>query len=243
MSQVNIIIPKRGRDNYLDTCLYYLNLCCLDKQFKVNVYVIDDTTKLPFKKYDNFNLTSIYLPNSGLFNKSKLINRGLLEMEKNFDWFSIVDVDMVYSTNFLSQVHQKILSGVDYIVSHGYKMQPSLSAYVMATKPEILIIQESSRKEEFKVGPSQISMTKNTYELFLNLFGSPMYDEYYEGWGTEDTDISFKSAKLQRMNKMRKDTIPSMWFHLYHECLNSDEAQYNKNYKHFQEKQAILNLN
>ena len=43
MSKVSIIIPKRDRSEFLKICLHYLNICCANKRFDVNVYIVDDS--------------------------------------------------------------------------------------------------------------------------------------------------------------------------------------------------------
>ena len=234
VKRVNIIIPKRDRHEFLATCLHYLNLACANPGFKVTVYVSDDSVNEtpPLGHYKNFKLMHLRFPNSGLFNKSRLINNALSRMD-DFDWFSILDVDMVYTHSFLNDILRKINLGADYVVSHGYKLGSSVSGHVMASYPAIEYVMSATDKEEFRVGPSQISMTKAAYNLFISSFGSPLYDEFYEGWGAEDSDVSFKSMFLSDKRMLRKESVNDVWYHMYHESRNTNGAQYKRNYDHF----------
>jgi len=232
---VNLIIPKRDRHQSLLVCLHYLNLACNDKRFKVTVYIVDDSVKFStIGNYENFNLVPLPYPNQSMFNKSRLINYALSHMG-DCDWFSIIDVDMIYSDNFLDCINKKIELGCEYIVSHGYKLKKNISEYIISNKPSIEYFRGSAEKEEFRVGPSQITLTKTAYSKLLSVFGTPLYDEFYEGWGAEDSDISIKSMFLQNKHKLNKDQIYDIWYHLYHESRNIDSAQYQKNYNHFRD--------
>lgn len=234
--RVNIIIAKRDRHEHLKMCLHYLNNCCADKSFRVSVYVVDDSVNgITYTPYPNFNLVYLPYPNSGIFNKSKLINYALSKMD-DFDWFSLVDVDMIYAADFLSRIQKKITLNYEYIVSHGYKMGKTLSEYTAANLPPIEYITSASDITEFRVGPSQITMTKRTYQRFLDVFGSPLYDEFYEGWGAEDSDISVKSVLLRSRHMLLKDEVYNLWYHIFHEGSNVDAQQYQKNCSHLRER-------
>lgn len=237
MSKVSIIIPKRDRSEFLKICLHYLNICCANKRFDVNVYIVDDSifADNPDITYPNFKcLTYLPIPHLGKFNKSKLINYALSKMD-DFDLLSIIDCDMIYDEDFLDSVYRNISLGAGYVVSHGYKLGKNLSDYIALMKPNLEYIKGSSDKEEFKVGPSQISMTRSTYKMFIDTFGSPLYDPYYEGWGAEDSDLSFKSMFLSSRNLLSKVELLGVWYHLYHESRNTDPVQYNKNYDHLKD--------
>lgn len=234
--RVNIIIAKRDRNEHLKVCLHYLNRCCSDSKYKVNVYVVDDSViSFEHTPYSNFNLVYLSYPNSGLFNKSKLINYALARMD-DFDWFSLVDIDMIYSDSFLSSIHKKVTLNYEYIVSHGYKLGETISKYTTTNLPELEYVTSTAEKYEFKVGPSQITMTKRAYQRFLDVFGTPLYDEFYEGWGAEDSDISSKSILLCRRHMLLKDEIYNMWYHIYHEGSLINQQQYQKNCAHLRER-------
>jgi hypothetical protein len=233
---VNIIIAKRDRTEQLLTCLYYLNLANADKRFNVEVYIAEDTEfcvpiKLSYEyiKVFNYNVER----KNNLFNKSRLFNYAISQARKNFDWMSIVDIDMVYSDKFFYEILCLINSEYNYIVSHGYKLAQAETEFIMRTRPNISDIKRYP-KEEFIVGPSQITITKPVLDLFIDLFGPKFYDEYYEGWGAEDSDHSFKSMMLYAKKKIKKADLNKQWYHLWHTSAYVNQGQYEKNFKYFQ---------
>jgi len=243
MRTINILIPKRGRIEYLKVCLHYLNTANADRKYDIIVYVVDDTeTGYPLPVYDNIQVQQEYLKGDGWFNKSKLLNYGLSKARYDFDHISVVDADMCYTTNFFGAVSASFDNGADYIVSHGYKLTEASSKHVYSL-PAIGEI-DNYEKEEFKVGPSQISMNRKCLDALKTYFGDKLYDEAYSGWGGEDSDLSLKSKILDRLGKIKKISINSMWYHLYHQQRNitpEESEHYKVTWEYFVKRRGEIN--
>lgn len=235
MFKVNVLIAKRGRNDQLDICLYYLNEANKEDRYDVCVYIIDDGAeshtelrKLPHldvKYWIRQNLTQH-------FNKSKLLNYGLEICRSDFDWVSIVDIDMVYSPMFFDTVCAA-LHFCNYLISTGWKLEAEPTRKVYETKPPFDEILHYEPKTLFTVGPSQITLPKETLELFTKIFKSKFYNEDYEGWGAEDSEISFKARYMAQRGLLKRDTLHRMWIHLHH-VLIYDLQAYEKNHNTFQ---------
>jgi hypothetical protein len=224
----NVIIAKRDRTEYLNTCLHYLNLANQDGKHSVFVYITSDSDKelaLP-EQYNHIPIESYYFPVEGFFNKSKLLNNSLEKMRSDFDAVTIIDLDMVYCPNFFNNLESK-LTRTDYIVSCGFKLQPDGSEVIKKRLPSFNDI-KSFPKEEFLVGPSQITMRKRCYELFTKRWGK-LYNEAYCQWGHDDSEVSTKSRYLHRYRMISKSILTQQWYHLYHDSCNVGHPQYNQN--------------
>ena len=81
--QINVIIAKRNRDEYLHTCLRSLERANMNQEYKVDVYVSDDS-KCICRLVDNYLNIEVHLIHSSeqtkLFNKAKLLNKALKSM-------------------------------------------------------------------------------------------------------------------------------------------------------------------
>jgi hypothetical protein len=181
------------------------------------------------EEYSNFSRLELLLP-MDVFNKSKLLNNSLKTMRQDFDVVCIFDIDMIYNYNFFNQIEKFVHEGFNYIVSYGRKLTKEETENIMVNKPNHFGTQE----KKFK-GCSQITMTKPVLNYFLECFGAPLYDEYFEGWGGEDSDLSFKSNLLD----LNKTTLDDVWFHLWHlENRPKNYRETDKNSIYFQNKKA-----
>jgi hypothetical protein len=218
---VNIVIAKRGRDNYLSLCLHYIRRAGEHQNLNIDIYVVDDSIvpcdKTFLKGTTNINVYYTHLEQtSNHFNKAKLLNYGLEIMNQDFRWLSIVDVDMIYSAHFFSVINS-LTSLRSYIITTGNYLDKALTDYYMLT------LDEPNTYEGIKCsGASQISISPEVYKLFKSIYGDKMYCEDFISWGGEDSDISFKSVDLQRYNLIDRRKIESMWLHLQHNQSKSD---------------------
>lgn len=217
MKKINIFIAKRDRDEHLKICLHYLNLANESKKYDVEVHVIDDGFVLEKQNiYDNIRVLYYRLSDKPLFfNKAKLLNFGFERARKDFDWFSIVDVDMIYSSKWLDILNFKInQENYDYVVSHGWKLKEKTQEEVNKLLPfeQLLLL----GKEEFAVGPSQVTITKKGYGRIQQYFPGPLYNEKFIGWGGEDSVLSSISRKLKKEKRINKLELPQIWLHQWH---------------------------
>ena len=200
MKRFNVIIAQRGRDAHLKTCLHYLGIAA--KGYDVAVSVIqDDKPDQPFCK-------------------SALLNRGLKEMRQDFDFISIVDLDMVYRPDFF-----KIISKIGddiYFISSGYALDRERSEDITYRSPSYEILLSPFTCP----GRSQVTISKKIYSMFLDILDSDkLYDEFFVGWGGEDSALSFLSTICMIHGLLNKIEAPGMWYHLWHEKATSTPEQ------------------
>lgn len=235
MKKFNIIIAKRERDEYLRWCLHFLNKANREKKHDVNIYVIDDSQIVP-REDDNYNNVKVfryYWRVSNDFNKSSLLNYGLKIMRHDFDYVSIVDVDIVYSSEFFDKIASRVDDNIWY-VSSGYK----LTAEAMYEDFNVINWQDLSRytdnsliEENIRqLYPSQITLSVLLYyKILLIMKWKNLYNDKFIGWGGEDSVLSSLSSDLQRKGILKKIYDQNMWLHLYHKKLNNNAKQYEKN--------------
>lgn len=206
--KISIIIAKRGRDKQLEACLHYLDQAY---EADLRVCIVDDSPNIPPPKCNNFPVDWIPLPNAGLFNKSKLLNKGI-GINQEADRIAIVDVDMIYRPGFINKIAKS--DDITYIVSSGHHIPIQHAESIMETKPEISAV-ESMKSEAF-CGPSQIVVSQKIIRLFKDTYGGQFYNEQFLGWGCEDSLVSFRSVELVRRKLIKKVILNNMWYHLDH---------------------------
>ena len=211
MKFVNIIIAKRGRDEFLPYCLSCLNVANVERNYDVRVYIIDDSE--PFiafnhKHYPSIEVIHIPFKTQGEFNKAKLLNDGLEFMRQPFDWVSIVDLDMIYNPSFFKEV-ESVMNTRSYVICMGRNLESGPTF--------------SFTTGERSLGTSQISMSPNLYELFQKIYGEKLYDEGCFNWGAEDSIVSFRAMDMEREKLLKIEKLGNMWLHLPHEISNKNQ--------------------
>ncbi|MBT6051233.1 MAG: hypothetical protein HOG49_30915 [Candidatus Scalindua sp.] len=192
--KINVIAVNQNRDDHEKTFIRYIEIL-------IEHYKEDHDIK--------------YLLVGGTdeeFNKAKLLNIAIADMRQDFDVLCVFDIDMIYSYQFFSTIEIAFHAGYDYIVSYGQKLPKEQSEYIVENMQKCFRGEGASFK-----GCSQITITKQTLEIFKDCFGEKFYDESYTGWGGEDSDISFKSKLLEKEILIKRKELYDMWFHLWHE--------------------------
>jgi len=231
MNRVNVIIAKRGRNEYLKVCLDYLDYSNFIAELDVEVYVIDDVVQvyptLPFS-YSNINVNYMLCKNntSDLFVKSALLNQGIYHMRKNYDWLSVVDIDMVVDGMFFRTIANN-MNKRSYIISNGKNLNKTLTQSLLS-QSRLVTPSVSTRKLDFCAGNSQVSIHKEVVNLLFSIYKEELYSTEYEGWGCEDSELSFKARDMHIMKLIERKHIRDMWFHLYHES-SKDFKLYERN--------------
>jgi hypothetical protein len=231
--KINVFIAKTGRDHHLRACLHYLDSAA-DEGRDVVVYVIDERPcSLEIGTFRNLRVEYLLESTSpGLpFRKGFLLNRGISRARTDYSWLAIVDVDMVYRSGCFG-----ILEGYmrcdHYTISTGQKLNETDSIWVLERLPEFRDIGRCAH-EDFSSCPSQVSMSRRVYALFVDVFKSPLFEGDYVGWGAEDSELSYKSRLLENAGLLTKVELSDAWFHLYHP-LTYDEALYQSNLRQFE---------
>lgn len=232
----SVLIAKRGREEYLSSCIHYLDNANSSNQFDVQVLIVDDGGDKPLDLFAK-NLSIKHVQVCSIFqhfNKAYLLNVGMKYADTDF--VSVVDIDMVYSPLFFEQMYRK-RSGTPYIISIGHKLDDHSSSIVMQTQPKFSEIFSLVPIQSFPEAPSQITLARNTVDKFAEIFESDFFCEDFEGWGGEDSDISFKATELAKFRLIDKYVIPDMWFHLWHEN-SRDETQFGRNLSLFEDRKG-----
>lgn len=208
---INVIIPKTGRDTFLDVCLFYLDKAASAVDLVVNVYVID-TKNLELPSYKNIKVTSHQLPAHKMFNKALLLNCGLGIMEQDFRFVSVVDVDMIYSKDFFLRLESTVMKRT-YVFSTGVYLNEKDTEEFIHNRPDIVSIEGAYPRIS---GPSQVTMHNNVYKTFQNIYGDKLYCEDFVGWGGEDSDLSYRAREMHKAGLINRVELNYAWYHMYH---------------------------
>jgi hypothetical protein len=210
MAKFNVIIPERNRTKYLTLCLSSLFIAAMDKDVKIHIAQEEEIT--------------------GLFNKSKLINGKLKEIENEIEegYISIVDVDMIYTPDFFDIIENEV-DDKTYLISNGFKLTQMATEEIFSATDTIgyLNINEAdldqrlAKESEVFAYPSQITFSLKLYHKMLDILGTDtLYHEGFEGWGGEDSYLSFFSRYCENAGLLKKRTVNDMWYHLWHPSQN-----------------------
>lgn len=211
-AQINVVIPKSGRDSHLNLCLYYLDKAASLINHSVVVYVVD-TSSIEVPVCKHITVTPIVLPRKQpVFNKSELLNYGLEVMDKDFWFVSIIDVDMLYVKDFFLRL-QSTVTNKTYIFSTGVYLDQEETNNFLTTKKEINKVVGNYPEVS---GPSQVTLHNELLQLFKDIYGDKLYCEDFNGWGGEDSDLSYRSRDMERNGLIVRKELRYMWYHMYH---------------------------
>ena len=197
MQKVNVVIAKRNRHRHLDVCLRALDKSNTRSWFDVVVYVVDDSKIAYNPTFNCKNIKVVYThytdTKSELFNKSRLLNYVIANMRQNYDWFSMVDVDMLYAELFLDKVSRSI-NDQTICVCNGHNIGPQVSHSILNEK---LTIHQTNMLDVAE-GNSQTSMTKTVLELIKTIYGE-VYCEEFAGWGGDAGSYAYPNHSLKSL--------------------------------------------
>ncbi|WP_396601589.1 glycosyltransferase family 2 protein [Algibacter sp. R77976] len=182
---ITLTLTYRNRDlNIVEKCLDSLNKQT-SKDFKVILvdYGSHDnfskTLKSCVKKYSFIQL--VYCPVEGqLWNKSRAINIALQQCDTPY--FLVGDIDLIFHSDFIETANNLASEDVYYF------------------KYSFLSQNESLKNKKFI--NYKIDFEGNNEVTGTTLFSTAKlksvngYDEFYHGWGAEDTDIHIRLKKL-----------------------------------------------
>jgi tetratricopeptide (TPR) repeat protein len=238
-TKFNIIIAKRDRTEHLFTCLHYLNLSNAEQFHDVEVHIsYDDDVALECSRFKNVKVFFHPAERKEKFNKSRLLNNAIANARRNYDVLIIADLDMVYSERFLDLISY-LIGQYDHIISFGFKITEKDSKFLIEKLPSLEAI-KALQRENMDTG-SQISLNEKACREIMNAAGrQQLYNEYYEGWGCEDSEISAITGHLEKAGRIKTALVDDMWYHLWHDnaceshCFGKDTYNRNVNYlEHF----------
>jgi hypothetical protein len=233
---INIIVAKRDREEDYDIFLHYLNKISVGHDVTVYVTSSKDTLKYPpeyFQFLENIFVNHQHAP-APSFNKSILLNQGLARMRSHYDVVCIMDIDMVYNQGFFTKVESLIKRGHNYIVCSGQNLSEEQTFQVFEKIPE----EVHDVGVQF-TGCSQICLTEDALDTLEDLFGF-VYDDKFEGWGGEDSDLSYKSSVLHNHALLSKTVLKDVWNHLEHPSRKPVDVENTDNYKRYIENKPII---
>ena len=181
--------------------------------------------KSDYKSYFTPNITVEYMykeNTSEYFNKSELLNFAMRHSRSDFDWMSIVDVDMIYREDFLECV-------TDVFESDSYKVVVNRGVLMNIGQIDTFF-NDSDRlfKDLLRIystcvshGYSQVSLSKLVYDQIMEIYGlNTLYDFAdleFIGYGAEDVAVGRMLASLvENIDKISKIVMQGMWFHVWH---------------------------
>lgn len=236
---INIICAKQNREEHYDMFLHYLNQ--LSEGHHVSVYVSSSGDSLEYKDnhFKNFENIHVYhnLIELETFNKSILLNDAISRMRCHYDIMCVMDIDMIYGKNFFTYIESMFNDACDYVVSYGRKLTEAVTNGMYEHVPEY---EQMERLEGVNfAGCSQIVMNEHTIELLLEIFGF-VYDDRYEGWGGEDSDLSYKSKILADNRLIDKRISGHVWYHLYHKSREPENVEQTENYARYMNNRKLI---
>lgn len=179
---VTIVIPNRNRD--LDTVKRTINSIALQLVKEVSVVVVDYGSEIQYQKelktYINTldGITLITCPTQGqLWQKTRAINMVLKQCETPY--FMVADMDMLFHPEFTTKIQKHV--------------HPAKVTYFNVG---ILTEEESKLKKKFDA--YQVKFYTNEGATGMTLFPTAIlkeingFDEFYHGWGSEDTDVHIR---------------------------------------------------
>ena len=119
-----------------------------------------------------------FYPVSGqLWNKSRAINTILKSC--NTPFFFVADIDMIFSNDFISTLYELQSSSMTTYFQVGF----------MSQQESQTIKKFEDYKTSFLSNKEATGMTLYPTQLLKSING---YDEFYHGWGAEDTDVHIR---------------------------------------------------
>lgn len=132
--------------------------------------------------YSFIQLINCEMVSQQLWNKSRAINIALKQC--NTPYFFVADMDMIFKTNFIEKLyHYKNEREVHYF-----------QVGFLSEEESKKTIDFSDYKVNFLSTEAATGMTLYPTNLLQEING---YNEFYHGWGAEDTDVHVRIAKLK----------------------------------------------
>ena len=213
---LTIVIPNRNRE--LRTVERSLKSLFGQNTEHVEVFLIDYGSLIPYqeklrellKKFPQ--VCAIFCPVQGqLWNKSRAINIVLRQCATPY--FMVADMDMIYHPDFIPTV----LGMLD----------PDAVFYF-----PVGVLREEESKKDLAFSDYEVKFVTNEEATGMTLFptekllGINGYDEFYHGWGSEDTDVHVRlhHAGTNVIFKKRELLLLHQWHPKIYRGKDSTEA-------------------
>ncbi|WP_343707594.1 galactosyltransferase-related protein [Flavobacterium sp.] len=179
---LTLVLTNRNRDlRIVKNCLKSLmqqsngNFCCFLVDYGSELNYLNELEEL-LLQFPKIRFTSC--PVSGqLWNKSRAINLAL--QQTTTPYFLVGDIDLIFSPQFIQKCSGLMKANEVHYFQYGF-----------LSKQESLLNKEFNDYQVDFVGNYEVTgTTAFPTEILKKLNG---YDEFYHGWGAEDTDIHIR---------------------------------------------------
>lgn len=222
---LTIIIPVRGRINFLLPLIISLKNSINNYNKKINIIVVEES-KFPEHK-ENCRINDInyfYIEsNDKYFNKSLCNNIGAM-LYKNSEYFLFHDLDCLVKEDFISNIFENLISkGLKCIQTFDKRrvlyMNENITEKILNGNIIIDEIESTDLIEGNCCAPGGSILIKN--DLFFEVGG---YDpELFYGWSPEDLFFWDKVETLENIGIC--DKPKNEIYHMYHEPQNLNKEQ------------------
>lgn len=254
MNKVNLLITKRGRDDYLKLVLHNFNLSLGINNYDLVVYIGEDDKnnlgKIDYSIYPNITVEHLYIPNipeaGELFCRGHILNLLLQNMRPDYDWVSIADTDMVYRKSFFNDIENILIDGNNkekVVIAKGvYSQTQQDYKTILTTNSDYDFITKNYPYIDFATN-SQISFTKAYHEQIKNLLDvKSIFDTHslghdFIGYGVEDTLVK----RILQYSKAEVVVLNNIWVHVWHkrQAVVAKNKMHNKSIMRIMQKEII----
>jgi|694.fasta_scaffold00068_37 predicted glycosyltransferase involved in capsule biosynthesis len=221
---ISIIIPVRGRIDFVDVSLSHLKSAIEKTNLKINITIVEHSTNREYYEICKSYGIGYYWINSleNKFNKCLCHNIGAL-LNKNSNYFLFHDLDcLVYDNFFLNLIDNKESKKSECLQTFYNRRVLYLSEQQTRNLLNNEISINDINLEELRVGNygapgGSIFVNKN---LFFNVGG---YDpELFYGWSPEDIFFWNKIETLEKIHSV--DNPKNELLHLHHEIQSNSDS-------------------
>ena len=221
---ISIIIPVRGRINFIEVCLLHLKSAIKKTNLKINITIIEHSNNKEYLQICKENNIGYYWIDSleNKFNKCLCHNVGAL-LNKNSNYFLFHDLDCLVYDDFLINLIENKKSKKTECLQTFYNRRV---LYLNEQHTQNILNNETSindiNLDEVRVGDygapgGSIFVNK---DLFFNVGG---YDpELFYGWSPEDIFFWNKIETIEKVHSV--DNPKNEILHLYHETQSNDDS-------------------
>ncbi|PRX35693.1 galactosyltransferase-like protein [Orenia metallireducens] len=244
---LSIIISIYKKNNYLELVLESLKQQTC-KNFEVIIAEDNDEEELKKfikqkRKIYNFNIKHVYQEDKG-FRKSRILNEAIKKAESNFLIF--IDSDCILHKKFLEEYTKRKSNNI-CLFSRRVLLDSKLTNVLLEEKNinylsfMKILLSKSSHIEEGLYFPFDFNLIKRKTVMIGSNFGVSKdiiykvngFDEDYEDYGFEDTDLQWRLEKIGvEFKSLRNKAIQ---YHLFH-GRNGQKEAFNKNKKIYKKK-------
>lgn len=264
MKKVNLLITKRGRDDYLKLVMHNFNLSDNIQDYDLVVYLGEDDKdnlgRIDYSVYKNIQVEHLYTPNlpaaGELFCRGHILNQLLQRMRQDYDWVSIADTDMIYSKSFFSDIANILKEGTNILGDDTHKEKVVIAKGVYSETEQVhQQILANNNNYDFIVNNypytdfatnSQVSFTKVYHEKIKqvlrvqSIFDTHSLGHDFIGYGVEDTLVK----RILQYSKAEVILLQNAWVHVWHErqAIIPENKKHNKNIMKLMQKEIISRL-